>query len=76
MSILAFETLGNSWYHQIIIFECDFLFYIVFMTPETYGYPEEHSVMLFIWYSLLSIIPRHEIHKNRASETVSLTKYM
>jgi len=31
-----------------MIFECDFLFYTMFMIPETYGYPEEHSVMLFI----------------------------
>jgi len=36
-----------------MIFECDFLFYNVLLIPETYGYPEERSVMLlFIWYSL------------------------
>ena len=57
-----------------MIFECNFLFYTVFVIPETYGYSEEHSAVLFSWYSLLSIIPRHEIHKNRASEIVSLTK--
>jgi hypothetical protein len=53
------------------------VFFVVILyviIPETYGYPEKHSGVLYIRYRLLSVIPRHEIHKNRASETVSLTK--